>query len=129
MVIKGDSMMDCSKTEVFFAELRRMCTFLGEEKQKCPLKKPGQSCGYTCFMRIIQNPAEAIKAVQEWSNTHPVKTRLSVLKEQYPNIVLNPDNGIPYDICAGVLYGFEDCDDEGNYDCEKCWNTPIEGVQ
>lgn len=116
-------MMDCSKTKVFFAELCRMCTSLEEEKQKCPLKKPGQSCGYTCFMRIIQNPAEAIKAVQEWSDANPIKTRLSVLKEQYPNLKTYDGRVV---FCAGELYGFS-CGKRTS--CDDCWNEPIEDVE
>ena len=64
--------MDCSKTEVFFNELIRMCAFTKDEKQVCPLKKGEQSCGYDCYVRIFQNREKAIKTVQEWSDQHQV---------------------------------------------------------
>lgn len=102
--------MDCSKTEVFLAELKRML----------------KTEDIVSFDWDSTHPEDAVIQVQKWSDTHPVKTRLSVLKEQYPNILLNPDDGLPHDVCVGVLYGFEDCEGGGNYDCEKCWNTPVE---
>lgn len=114
--------MDCSKTEVFFNELIRMCTFT-DEKTVCPLKKEEQSCGYDCYVRIFQNREKAIKIVQEWSDSHPVKTRLSVLKEAFPNVVLN-HNDVPTS-CAGALFGKIDCGAVNN-NCVACWNTPIE---
>ena len=115
--------MDCSKTKVFLAEWERMCdsTFLNN----CTLCQLYGRKGDGCSIYVRHYPEEAIKIVQKWSDEHPIKTRLSLLKEQYPNIVLNPNYGIPYDVCAGILYGFENCDGEGNYDCEKCWNMPI----
>lgn len=99
--------MDCSKTEVFLSELKRM---LKTEKNMA------------FFEWYSDRPENAIRRVQEWSDSHPVRTRLSVLKEQYPKLQLNKDDGLPTDICAGVLYGFE-CYDDDN--CSTCWNTPI----
>lgn len=105
--------MDCSKTEVFLAELKRM------------LKT--EDIAY--FDWDSTHPKDAVIQVQKWSDTHPVKTRLSVLKEQYPNLQLDSD-GVP-NICIELLFGesaSRECDSIES-DCRICWNTPIEGVQ
>ena len=116
--------MNCNKTETFFAEWKRMCEYTNET---CPLIREGISVGCTfCEEKVLRNSDKAIKIVQEWSDKHPVRTRLSVLKEQYPNFIMRGE-GIPT-TCAGLLYGWvseNGCDN----DCTKCWNTPIEGVQ
>lgn len=120
--------MDCSKTEVFLAELKRMCANVGG-CYKCKIYKllePHKPCigGGGAFAK---EPEKCIEIVQEWSDSHPEKTRLSVFLGQYPNC-RKWDTGIPR-ICAGSIYNFNECvyDADGNRDCVKCWNTPIEG--
>ena len=120
--------MDCTKTVDFIKEKYRMCNSSRCKDCNIGILKNGKNVNCETF--VMEYIEESIKIVQEWSNSHPVKTRLSVLKERYPNVVLNKDDGLPYDVCAGVLYGFETCEGEGNWDCTKCWNTPIEqGMQ
>ena len=124
-------MMDCSKTEVFLAEWKRMCANIGG-CHKCKIYKltdPSRICvdGGGAFAK---EPEKCIAIVQEWSDQHPVKTRLSVLKEQYPNARFNKGTEVPY-ACVRSLYGIE-CPFSGKAtishdDCNKCWNTPIEG--
>lgn len=117
-------MMDCSKTEVFLAELKRMHK-ANKECITCPLgiRNNGEGCTCDKFLRTCGE--KAIKIVQEWSDQHPVKTRLSVLKEQYPNMQMRLD-GTPK-VCCTYLYNTpfpeEGCTKEM---CMKCWNTPIE---
>ena len=115
--------MDCSKTEVFLAEWERMCdsTFLNN----CTLCQLYGRKGDGCSIYVRHYPEEAIKIVQEWSDSHPVKTRLSVFKEKYPNAVPSKNSGLPA-ICVGNLYGYG-C--SSGLNCEDCWNTPIEGVK
>lgn len=116
--------MDCSKTEVFFKEWRRMCDkFPQERNDRCPMRMKGfTSFCCDCRSRAYGRPKEAIRIVQEWSDAHPPRTRLSVLKEKFPNVQLEED-GLPVEICAGILYGFT-CE-EGD-ECDVCWRTPIE---
>lgn len=120
--------MDCSKTEVFLSELKRMCKGVGG-CYKCKiyhLLESPRLCidGGGAFAK---KPTECIAIVQEWSDKHPVKTRLSVLKEHYPNARMAP-NGAPH-ACVKNLYNIEcpykgkDINDEV---CLQCWNTPIE---
>ena len=116
--------MDCNITTNFLAEWHRMCfSFCGNERN-CPVTL---GCGVvqcSSCRHIAMTGGDIIDIVQEWSDSHPVKTRLSVFLEQYPNVILNKDSGLP-SACAGILYGFHSdsvCFD----DCNKCWNTPIE---
>lgn len=116
--------MDCNKTKVFFDEWKRMCDYTDET---CLLIQKGVSVGCSfCEEKVFRNADKAIEIVQEWSDAHPIKTRLSVFLEQYPNC-RKCDSGEPR-ICVGSLYNFYECvyDADGYKDCVKCWNTPIE---
>ena len=115
--------MDCRKTEVFLAEWYRMCCGFDGKESKCPVTL---GCGIVqCAncRQLAMTGGDIIDIVQEWSDSHPVRTRLSVLKEKFPKAYINEDDGLPDEICAGNLYGFE-CYDGMN--CVDCWNTPIE---
>ena len=113
-------MMDCSKTEVFFKEWRRMCDE-AEELHTCLLLQKGITVGcVNCEENVRKNADEAIKIIQEWSDANPIKTRLSVLKEQYPNLKTYDGRVV---FCAGELYVFS-CGKRTS--CDDCWNEPIE---
>jgi len=121
-------MIDCSKTENYFAEKQRMT-----KRQKggicelhccdCPLcsKNNGTSEILSCTSFEMHYPEKAIESVQKWSNEHPQKTYLSEFLKNYPNAPLNRD-GVPK-MCLYVL-GFMSMDDcrDG---CIECWNQPI----
>ena len=123
--------MDCSKTEVFLAEWKRFCTEHGKKHygERGICKKCALSTGFEhCNVFVTKYPERAIKIVQEWSDAHQPKTRLSVLKEHFPNY-RRDDNGDPGEpeICAANLFGIN-CPYPvpGKGVCVKCWNTPIE---
>ena len=63
---------------------------------------------------------EAVKTVEQWAVEHPLMTRWTLLKKQYPNI---KDNA-KFSICARDL-GYE-CKDCALVDCEECWDMPVE---
>ena len=106
-------MIDCSKTENYFAEKQRMT-----KKHKlnhggyacklncadCPLSHLNNGSGDTMlcsdFERIY--PEKAIAIVQKWSNTHPQKTYLTELLEKYPNALIG-DDGTPEGLCPHYL--------------------------
>lgn len=113
--------MDCSKSEVFFAEWHRMCDeFPVGETDACPLKMKGfVTFCMSCRSTVYEKSEKAIKIVQEWSDAHPVETRLSVFVKQYPKHQKKA-GGLPI-TCAKYLYDVECLND-----CAKCWNTPIE---
>lgn len=124
-------MIDCSITENYFAERRRM-TMTAKygicklDCTKCPLssKNNGTSENLSCANLEIHYPEKAVAIVQKWSNEHPQKTYLSELLEHFPNAPLH-DNGIPEDICPFHL-GFmskDDCRNDRN--CVKCWNQAL----
>ena len=98
-----------------------MCEAVG--CSMCEISKKGRGC--KAF--LMYDPAEAIKIVQEWSDTNPPKTRLSVLKKHFPNYRRVEGHGEEPEICAEDLFGINcpyPIPDDGV--CMKCWNTPIE---
>ena len=117
--------MDCNDTKVFLKEWRRMCDAVGS-CENCKLWKDKMPCVNNMGM-FKNEPKKAIAVVQEWSDQHPVRTRLSVFLEQYPNCRKCHD-GMPI-TCAGYLYDRNCVYTDGYKDCWKCWNIPIEGVQ
>ncbi len=125
-------MIDCSITENYFAERRRM-TMTAKygicklDCTKCPLnsKNNGTSENLSCANLEIHYPEKAVAIVQKWSDEHPQKTYLSEFLKHYPNAPLG-DGGTPTGICPYELglMGAGDCRNDG--DCVKCWNQPIE---
>jgi hypothetical protein len=122
-------MIDCSKTENYFAEKRRMTkmTKNGLCKTKCsdcPLcsDNNGTSEDMSCTTFEMYYPEKAVKVVQRWSNEHPQKTFVTEFLKNYPRAVVNGD-GIPNSVC---LY---DLGLMNKHDCRKtcieCWNQPI----
>lgn len=123
-------MIDCSRTENYFAERQRMTKLQKDGICKlsctdCPLSSFNNDTGVQCSIFEMLYPEKAIAIVQKWSDEHPQKTYLSELLERFPNISLDND-GTPTGICPyelGVM-GEDDCRKDGN--CVKCWNQPIE---
>lgn len=121
-------MIDCTKTENYFAEKKRMIKRAGIgvcriKCEDCPLGITNNGMNVLCSELETLYPEKAIEIIQEWSNAHPQKTYLSVFLEHYPNANLN-DAGVPDGICPYML-GLTDIDDCDN-NCVKCWNQPIE---
>lgn len=126
-------MIDCSRTENYFAERRRM-TMTAKygicklDCTKCPLssKNNGTSENLSCANLEIHYPEKAIAIVQKWSDEHPQKTYLSEFLKHYPNAPLG-DGGTPTGICPYELglMGADNCRNNG--DCVKCWNQREEG--
>lgn len=122
-------MIDCSKTENYFAEKRRMTERAKNGLCKlgcsnCPLCSINNNKGQSCTAFEMLYPEKAIEAVQRWSDEHPQRTYLSEFLKNYPNAPLD-DDGSPKDVCPHTLglTDIDDCDDN----CIKCWNQPIEG--
>lgn len=127
-------MIDCSKTENYFAEKRRMTkkhklndgAYICELNcTECPLSSlnNGTTDNMACSDFETFYPEKAIAIVQKWSDEHPQRTYLTKLLKHYPNVELN-DKGIPM-ICPH-LFGLKDIDNcKIGYNCVKCWNQPI----
>lgn len=124
-------MIDCSKTENYFAEKQRMA-----KKNKingiceldctdCPLSCSNNYISVPCSDFETLCPEKAIAIVQKWSNEHPQKTYLSEFLKNYPNAPLVHD-GTP-EICLRKL-GLTDIKTCRVGGCVECWNQliPIE---
>lgn len=121
-------MIDCTKTEQYFAEKQRMVKLQTGEVceiscEECPLSSMNNGEGIVCSDFETCYPEKAIAIIQKWSDKHPQKTYLTELLEKYPNAPLD-DDGAPKRICPHALglTDIDDCDDN----CIKCWNQPIE---
>lgn len=129
-------MIDCSKTENYFNEKRRMTKrrkIYGNaymckiDCANCPLNSlnNGTNDMTSCSDFEAFYPEKAIAIVQKWSDEHPRKTYLSELLEKYPNVLLN-DDCTPEGMCPhqlGLKSSIADC--KKGYDCVACWNQPI----
>lgn len=122
-------MIDCSKTENYFAEKLKMAKRTKNglceiNCSNCPLSSNNNGEDLFCSDFEMYYPEKAVKAVQEWSDEHPPKTFLTEFLENYPNAPLD-DDGTPKGVCPRALglMDIDDCDDN----CIKCWNQPIEG--
>jgi hypothetical protein len=123
-------MIDCSKTENYFAEKRRMTKITegGICKLKCSncllcSDNNGTSEDMSCTTFEMYYPEKAIAIVQKWSDEHPQTTYLSEFLKNYPNAPLD-DEGAPKGVCPHTLglMDIDNCDDN----CIKCWNQPVE---
>lgn len=124
-------MADCSKTEVFFKELKRMCKKYNSTCVGCKIYDICFDTG--CYSFIKNDTKEAIEIVQKWSDSNPVKTRLSMFLEMFPNAEI-ADDGMPYiyPCKLDANYEFsEDCKEFlGGFRCGMCkkeyWLTEVE---
>lgn len=124
-------MIDCSKTENYFAEKRRMTKRTRKglceiDCSVCPLcsENNGTSGLVSCTTFEMLNPEKAIEIVQKWSNAHPQRTYLSEFLEHYPNAQLY-DAGIPKGICPYHLGLMSKDNCRKDHYCLGCWNQPI----
>lgn len=128
-------MIDCSKTENYFAEKRRMTkkhklnggAYICELNcAECPLSDLNNDTNdkISCSEFEALYPEKAIEIVQQWSDEHPQRTYLSEFLKNYPNALLTddgmPTTGCPYRL---GLIGIEEC--KKNRTCIECWNQPI----
>lgn len=121
-------MIDCSKTENYFAEKRRMTKRAENGLCKlgcsnCPLCSVNNNEGLSCTGFEMNYSKKAVKTVQKWSDAHPQRTYLSEFLKNYPNAPLD-DDGSPKGVCPHTLglADIDDCDDN----CIKCWNQTVE---
>lgn len=122
-------MIDCMKTEIYFAEKKRMIKRAGIgvcriKCEDCPLGITNNGMDVLCSEFETLYPEKAISAIQRWSNAHPPKTYLTELLKIFPNTPLN-DDGTPKGICLHELgaTSLDNC--EVDNACAKCWNQPI----
>lgn len=117
-------MPDCSKTEVFFKELKRMCNKFNSTCVGCKIYDICFDTG--CYGFIKDNPQEAIEIVKEWSDSNPVKTRQSEFLKLFPNAKIKDGH---VNICPiTVNTKFENCNPKVScYECkETYWLAEVE---
>ena len=117
-------MPDCSKTEVFFKELKRMCNKFNSTCVGCKIYDICFDIG--CYSFIKNDPQKAIEIVQKWSDEHPIKTRQSEFLKVFPNAHLI--NGV-INICPKTaFFDFGDCPTQKT--CDNCrkeyWLAEVE---
>lgn len=122
-------MIDCSKTENYFAEKRRMTKRAEKGLCKlscsdCPLCNNNNGEGLSCATFEMYYPEKAISAIQRWSDEHPPKTFLTEFLKNYPNAQLRID-GTPKVVCPYYLGLISRDDCRKDHNCVKCWNRPI----
>lgn len=120
-------MIDCSKTENYLTEKKRMTkiTNTGVCKIKCtncPLSEKNNGKGRLCVDYELHYPEKAIEIVQKWSDKHPRRTYLSELLKWHPDVALNA-YGIPIVAVGCPPCGVDKCVKSRN--CIECWNQPI----
>lgn len=102
--------------------------------KKCILGQMASKYEIDCKALELFNPSIAQRMVQNWSKQHEVETNLEIALKQFPNIIINENDGVPY-ICVrslgleGSKYckmaGTEGLCNNSNY-CRECWNMPCE---
>nr|DAL18334.1 MAG TPA_asm: hypothetical protein [Caudoviricetes sp.] len=122
-------MIDCSKTENYLTEKKRMTKITSTGVCKitcanCPLSEKNNGKGRLCVDYEMHYPEKAIAIVQKWSDEHPQKTYLSEFLKNHPNVMLNDDGTPTFCPYRLGLMGADDCRKDGN--CVKCWTQPIE---
>ena len=119
------SRIDCSLTENFLKEFKR-ATNSCESCAACLISKafPNE---IDCVDSIMNHPHEAISIIQEWSDAHPIKTRLDDVKEKYPNVDINNLTINLRPAPLGYCKNCYKCLNKQSGDPFKCWNEPLEG--
>lgn len=92
-----------------------------------------RSKGESCNSWQKNHPEEAVAIVEQWAAEHPIKTRMSVFLEQYPEAAISKDGAIaicPLAISAAYRHGNGACN-KGNSDtCAECkrkfWLAEVE---
>lgn len=123
-------MIDCSKTENYFAEKRRMTKMKKRglcetECSKCPLGCDNNGKGEDCSALEMLYFKEAIAIVQKWSDENPKETFLTELLKNYPNVKLRCEGVPDKNLCPYQLGLMNERGCEKYKNCVACWNQPI----
>lgn len=76
----------------YLKTLNRMCHC---ECLKCEFRKV-RSGFETCPVWQRTHPEEAVAIVEKWAKEHPIKTRMSVFLEQWPDARIHRADGLPF---------------------------------
>ena len=99
----------------FIREHERMCK-AQSSCEHCPAS--GNCIKQSCFPRCPSNIRSEVKLVEQWAAEHPLMTRWTKLKKEYPT--LNDSERKQLCVCA---FGYKcDCD----LNCAKHWDMPVD---
>lgn len=118
--------IDCSTVVCFAREANRLCEMY-EDCGKCPFSGR-KKCPIAVLVYDDPDVQSVVDALQEWSDEHPVKTRLDDLLEKYPNTPLREDGLL--DFLPTRLGYCKDCRSCRYFEkicSEVCWNEPLVG--
>lgn len=126
-------MADCSKTEVFFEELDRMCKTVNKygEAEDCVFYKPNYGCcGYMHW--LPDGVEKTVTVLQKWSDEHPRKTRQSEFLKMFPNAKCwhNERGDVYIEFCPRLFNNTLKCRKDGSGGCSACmkeyWSAEVE---
>ena len=116
----------------FIEERNRMCNSFSPDCEGCRVDEARPVIS-ECFRWILDNPEKAVQIVEEWSATHPRKTRQSVFLEQYPEAELIKDGVIsicPMSVSAAYRNKTGGCASPTRPRCADCirdfWMQEVE---
>lgn len=117
--------IDCSKTENYLAEKRRM-TDMCNNCKTCPLSFNCTETGISCTEFEQEYPKKAVEMVQNWSDEHPQKTKKEAFLEAFPKARIYCDGYPSVAACHifGLPRGIDNCTN-----CKGCvsvWDEPAE---
>lgn len=103
----------------FVKERNRMCsTYTPKRCEGCPADNYGKE-GTACIMVDKIDAERLVPIVEEWSASHPRKTRQSVFLEKYPNARID-SQAVIY-VCPADAYGDKVCPkNEENFHMPCC---------
>lgn len=115
----------------FIEERDRMCKSFGVSCQGCPAFGAGEDV--LCCAVEKESPLDAtarIAIVEEWSITHPRKTRQSEFLKMFPNPALDSDGVIAIQPCEVIVDACKDSNGNKRTNCWACrrefWMQEIE---
>ena len=104
----------------FIEEVSRMCSH-NEICGDCPL---ADNCIVNDYCLSQDECKTILRAVQKWSDEHPVKTYTQDFFEKFPN-AKKDNSGKPY-VCLKYIYGEEYEKGCRGMTCVDCWNRLME---
>lgn len=125
-------MTDCTKTLDFFAAWKRMCEAHKSQGacRQCPVSPEQTEAPRLCFRYCIEQPADAVKIVQEWADAHHAPTWEDKLRELLPSAKIA---AVMHHVCPGEIFGEAAparpaCRDQEDLQCVSCWQREyVEG--
>ena len=103
----------------FLKTLSRMCNC---ECYKCEFGKRLNGFETCTVWRKTTHPEEAVAIVEKWAKEHPIKTRMSVFLEQWPDARIHRADKLPF-VSPCYLVDKPDLKCTGTTcpECRKAW--------